>query len=195
LISLYYLVVCLILLIPTFIIHELGHMLALRIFQVPIHRLTIGLGPTVFQKKLRKSAIKEVALKLFPFVLKIAFDIDHPRFQKLGLIPKILIFGMGVIVNGFIVVIIVLLVGDIGVVIYSTMHGDLEDVMRVFAVFNAFAVFANLLPISISDGGLIFNQVKHSLFPYASQTATTIIKLLVALVAISGIIYIYIFWV
>lgn len=194
-ISLYYLVVCLILLIPTFIIHELGHMLALRIFQVPIHRLTIGLGPTVFQKKLRNSAIKEVALKLFPFGLKIAFDSDHPQFQKLDLIPKVLIFGVGIIVNGLIVAIVVLLVGDINVVIHSTIHGDPEDVMRVFAVVNAFAVFANLLPISISDGGFIFNQVKHSLFPHASQTATAIIRLLVTLVAISGIAYVYFFWV
>ena len=93
-ILLYYFVVCLILLVVVCVLHELGHMLALRLFRVPIYRLTIGFGPVLFKKRLTNSAIGEIVLKWFPFTLGSAFDGDHPQFQKLGFLPRILIFGM-----------------------------------------------------------------------------------------------------
>lgn len=46
------------------VVHELGHALAARLLGVPIHRFTLGLGPTLLTRWSRRGT--QVVLKLFP---------------------------------------------------------------------------------------------------------------------------------
>jgi len=78
----WYYVAAIIILLISSIAHELGHILALLAFGVPVHKLSVGFGPVWCGKNLKGQKIKRIRIKIVPFGLGAAFDGDNPRFPK-----------------------------------------------------------------------------------------------------------------
>lgn len=93
------------------IVHELGHFLAARLFNVRVNEFAIGMGPAIFK---RKKGETTVSLRILPIGGFCAMDedeeaIDERSFRSKNAFQKIVILAAGAIMNlllGFIVVII-----------------------------------------------------------------------------------------
>lgn len=184
----YYLALFLSLLVIS-IAHELGHMFAYILFKVPIHQLRIGLGPVILRKKSKKSSIRKIYLRLFPFVLAVGVDGDRSEFLRLGFWRKIFILASGGLVNFSIAGIVMVLSGLSDFLQPSS--NDVLNITKGFVVLNILVGLFGFLPFSKFDGGKIFEHVSQRFF--ARKTSHFIVNLRVAITFFITVFIIYIF--
>ena len=191
----YYLSALLIFLVSS-LAHELGHIIALLSFKIPVHKLSIGLGPSLWGKNLKKSSIRRVRLKLMPFGLGAAFDGDHPRFQSLNLWQKMLIFSAGILVNISIAGLVLVFSHPLNV-FQPTYSGydDPTNITRAFVVLNILLALFQLLPFSRFDGGRLLDCVLKKFLPAASHDFVINLKVLITLFVSLGIFNVYRHWI
>jgi len=191
----WYYVAAIIILLISSIAHELGHILALLAFGVPVHKLSVGFGPVWCGKNLKGQKIKRIRIKIVPFGLGAAFDGDNPRFQSLGFWQKMIIFSAGVLVNIAIAGIVFLLSRPLDVLQPTHSGHDPVNITRAFVVLNLMVALFQLLPFSKFDGGRMFDCTLKKIFPKSKPNSVINLKILIALLVGFLIFHIYRAWI
>ena len=174
--------------------HELGHILALLAFRVPIHGFKVGFGPVIWGKNFKKSAVKRLRVGLIPFGVGVGFDGDHFRFKSLGFWVKVLVFSSGVLLNAVIAVIVSFFVGFGDVMKPSPQPNDLVDISRIFVVLNLMLAMCQLLPFARFDGGKILNEVTKKYLHRKDVFFVSNLKISITILLTTIIFHIYRFW-
>ncbi len=179
----------------TSIAHELGHMLTLLAFRIPIHRLKFGFGPVIWGKNFKNSVVKRLRIGLFPFGVGAGFDGDHLKFKLLGFWAKIFVFFSGTLLNLIIAVLVSFFVGFGNVIQPSVKPNDIVDISRIFVVLNLMLGIFQLLPFTRFDGGRIFDEIVRRYFSHKSDFFISNLKTTITVVLTSAIFYVYHFWI
>jgi regulator of sigma E protease len=108
------------------ILHELGHLVAARLFSVRVKAIGFGWGPTVFRYNITNT---ECQLRLFPVGAFVRLDMENFRQRRVN--QQLIILGAGIFVN---------------LVLAFLMWGSL------FGLLNLGLAVGNLLPFYQQDG-------------------------------------------
>jgi membrane-associated protease RseP (regulator of RpoE activity) len=174
------------------ITHEVGHLLVLLIFKVPVYRLRVGFGPIIYGRNFKKSPIRRLRLGIIPFGLGVAFDSDHSRFRQLVFWPKIATFAGGVIANLFAALIVIFFSGlDI---LKPVVPGSVLNFTKGFVFLNILLALFQLLPFASFDGGKIVDFALRQFLPNKGHRIAPFLKILLMFVLLFMIFYLYFFW-
>ncbi len=137
------LILFIVLLLTVVVIHELGHMLVAKLFNVYCHEFSFGMGPKLFSVKGKETVYSVRALPLGGYVamagegdeeLRKEKDIDVPferTLQGIAGWKKILIYAAGIFMNIVLALVIVAMVflsyGEAAVSPDSTIASVMED--------------------------------------------------------------------
>ena len=192
----WYYVAAIIILFVSSVAHELGHILALLAFRIPVHRISVGFGPTWCGKNLKGQRIKRIRIKIVPFGLGAAFDGDNSRFQSLGFWKKMILFSSGILVNILIAGVVFLFSRSINIFepTYSS-RDDPTNITRAFVALNLLLALFQLLPFARFDGGKILDCTLKRFSPNSKSDSITNLKILITLLTSLLIFHIYRAWI
>jgi len=113
------------------ILHELGHVLALKLLRVPIKQVRIG----------NLIYIRIGALKISPIIFDSCVEFHEEEFSKKSTLSRVLVFALGPLVN-------------------IALLWILPERLVVFRLMNLLIFLVNILPLfSGSDGREIINEL------------------------------------
>lgn len=114
------------------LIHEFGHFICARIFKVPVEEFSIGMGPSIFSRKSRKSGTK-YGIRLFPIGGFVSMEgengtSENPNaFNNINPWKKILITIAGPLVNIIFAFIVMFFIVISSKTLVSTTIGQFND--------------------------------------------------------------------
>lgn len=129
------------------IAHELGHVIVVQLYRIPVLRIAIGLGPVIWHRSL--PAGREFVLRAFPVGVMIGLPGRQSTSPQRPVHCDLLIAAGGPMVNLFLFFCLAVMDG------MGLFAAPLLPWMRTLALLSAFLGISNLLPVPGLDGGHI----------------------------------------
>lgn len=131
-------------------VHELGHYIMGKIFNVPIAEINIGQGPLIYKSK---GGIP-LSLRILPTKGYVA--VEEKAYRRLNRREKILISAAGAIGNFILSFVCILLI----LIDHSILNNPGTSFIPCIAIFSLGSGIVDILPDSGNDGEEIFSKKK-----------------------------------